>query len=63
MGERNLGEKVGEKIFVIKNLGENILGEKMFEGKNLGKFHRDRFSHLRETCNQRFGDNNYYKIY
>src|SRR5208282_1436345 len=29
---------------------------------NMLKFHRDRFSRLRETCNQRFGENNYNMI-
>ena len=56
MEEKHFGEKFWEKIF----------GEKNFGGKkNLGenKFHRDHFSRLRETCNQRFVDNNYSNIY
>ena len=60
-GKKICLKKLGEKIF-----GEKTFGEKFFGGENnlaKKKFHRDRFSRLRKTCNQRFVDNNYNSIY
>ena len=62
-GKKNLWEKfffsrqnfLEKKIFLTNFLGKTNLGQK--------KFHRDRFSRLRETCNQRFVDNNSNNIY
>ena len=48
------------KIFWKKNFFDTFFGKNKFGGK---KFHRDRFSRLRETCNQRFVDNNSNNIY
>src|SRR5271157_236460 len=63
-GSNKFGRKYGGVPMVYDVIASSIFAPP--QGAilhNILKFHRDRFSRLRETCNQRFSENNYNKIY